>query len=378
VGVPIVSFYTAADDLKSIARAMKHAGEDADVVLITGGLGPTDDDLTRQGMAKFLGVELELKSELLDRIEHFFIRRGRQMVKKNRIQAYLPVGAKSLANNIGTAPGIMAEAGGSFFFAMPGVPSEMKAMFGESVLAVVEKLGTAQSMVIRKLKCFGAGESDIAERLGNFMQRDRNPQINCTVEYGAITLHIIATAKDSRTAEQMAEKDEDELAELLGNLVYGRGEESLAEVVGRKLTEQNKTISVAESCTGGLIGKLLTDVPGASGYFKYGWVTYSNEAKISELGVKADLIETEGAVSKAVCEALAKGARKKAASDISVGVTGIAGPSGGSEQKPVGLVYISVSSDQSSETRRFVFSHARRFIRQRAAQSALNMVRLKL
>lgn len=233
-------------------------------------------------------------------------------------------------------------------------------------------------IAIRKLKCFGAGESTISELLGSLCRRGRNPLINCTVEHGVITLHIIATAKDKDKAQQMVEKDEELLRNLLGALVYGTGEQSLAKVVGQKLAQQKKTIAVAESCTGGILAKLITDIPGASRYFTRGWVTYSNDAKNSELGIPPRLIEKYGAVSEQVARSMAQGARKRAGTDFAIGITGIAGPTGGSEQKPVGLVYISVDSDSDCETQRFIFFHDRGFIRLRAAQTALNMLRLRL
>jgi nicotinamide-nucleotide amidase len=210
------------------------------------------------------------------------------------------------------------------------------------------------------------------------MRRGRNPLINCTVQYGVITLHIIATAEDKGKAQRMAKKDEKTLRNILGELIYGTGEQTLAEVVGAKLAQQKKTIAIAESCTGGTLAKLLTDIPGASRYFTYGWVTYSDIAKITELGVKADLIEKDGAVSYRIAEAMAQGARKRAGADFAIGITGIAGPAGGNEQKPIGLVYISVDSDSGCETKRFIFAYDRDFIRLQAAQTALNMLRLKL
>jgi len=376
-GIPVASAYVIADETDAIARAFGLAGTDADVVIATGGLGPTDDDLTRQGLAKFLGVELELRDELLEKIERFFASRDRQMPTKNRIQACIPAGAKALAN-IGTAPGIMAESQGKWLFALPGVPAEMRRMFAESVLPEVRRLASGQAVVVKKLRCFGAGESTIAERLGTMMQRRRNPLINCTVESGVITLHIIATAEGRDKAAQMAEEDEKSLRAALGELVYGTGEQSLARAVGEELAEQEKTIAVAESCTGGLLAKLLTDAAGASRYFTHGWITYSNEAKTSELGVPADLIAEYGAVSGQVAESMARGARTRARTDFAIGITGIAGPTGGTEQKPIGLVYISVDSDGECETRRCLFSHERRAIRLRAAQTALNILRLKL
>jgi len=377
IGVPVVSSYVVRDEIDAIMRGLELASADADVVLATGGLGPTDDDLTRQALAKFLDVELELHNELLEKIEEFFAGRDRPMPERNKIQAYIPAGAKALAN-IGTAPGIMAESKGKLFFALPGVPMEMKRMFTESVLPELEQFAGGQAVVVKKLKCFGAGESTIAEMLGTMMQRGRNPLINCTASSGIITLHIIATAEDKENAGQMAEKDEKLLQSTLGELIYGVGEKSLAQVVGEKLSQQGKTIAVAESCTGGLLAKLLTDIPGSSKYLTYGWITYSNQAKIGELGVPADMIQEYGAVSEQVARAMAIGARKKAGTDYAISITGIAGPTGGTEQKPVGLVYISVDSENGCDTKRCFFHHDRQFIRLRAAQTVLNILRLKL
>jgi nicotinamide-nucleotide amidase len=378
VNIPAVSFYSIGDDEEAIVRTLELACRDADVVIATGGLGPTDDDLTRQAFAAFLDAELELQQELLQKIRDFFVQRSLQMPDKNEIQAYIPAGAKAVANDLGTAPGIMAQKGGKLLVALPGVPSEMKPMFEQSVLPEIERLSRGQAVVVRKLRCFGAGESAIAQMLGSMMQRGRNPLVNCTVQYGVVTLQIVATAGDKNKARKMAENDEKTLRNTLGKLIYGTGEQTLAEVVGEKLARNKKTLAVAESCTGGTLAKLLTDIPGASRYFTYGWITYSNPAKTSELGVPPELIDKYGAVSEQVAEAMARGARRKAGTDFAIGITGIAGPAGGSEQKPVGLVYVSMDSDAVCETERYVFSHDREFIRFRAAQTALNMLRLQL
>jgi nicotinamide-nucleotide amidase len=387
IGIPVVSSYVVGDDGDSIARALRLASDDGDIIVASGGLGPTDDDVTRQAFAKFLGSKLQLRDELLERIESFFANQDLVMPEKTKIQAYIPAGAKALLNNLGTAPGIMAEYKGKSFFALPGVPAEMKEMFEGQVLPELTASAIGQVIVVRKLKCFGTRESAVAELIGDVMKRGRNPLINCTAEHGVITLHIVATAKDKSTAERMAEEDEKMLRKCFGELVYGVGEQTLAEVVGQKLARQKKTIAVAESCTGGVLAKLITDVAGASRYFTHGWVTYSNQAKTGELGVPADLIERYGAVSEGVAEAMAVGARKKAKTDFAIGITGIAGPSrlvvadkrgGRSEQKPVGLVYISVSSDNHAETKHFIFSGSRQLIRLRAALTGLNMLRLQL
>ncbi len=272
IGIPVVSSYTIGDDIDAIVRAFNLASADADIVLATGGLGPTDDDLTRQGLASVLGVELQLQTGLLDRIQNFFTERNLQMSEKNKIQAYIPAGTKALVNSLGTAPGLIAEVKGKLLVALPGVPSEMKRMFAESVLPELQRFAGTQAVVVRKLRCFGTGESNIAELLGPLMQRGKNPLIDCTAKYGIITLTITAIAKGKDEAHQMAEESEKSLRNKLGELVYGTEEQTLAEVVGEKLARQKMTIAVAESCTGGTLAKLLTDIPGASGYFTHGWL----------------------------------------------------------------------------------------------------------
>jgi nicotinamide-nucleotide amidase len=378
IGIPVVSCYTIGDDVDAIVRSLNLACNDADIVLTTGGLGPTDDDVTREAFAKFLGVELQLQDELLRAIEEFFARRERQMPAKNRCQAYIPAGAKALFNNIGTAPGIMSTIGDKLIFAMPGVPREMEQMFMESVLPELRRFASGQAMVSKKLRCFGVGESAIAEMLGPIMERGRNPLVNCTAERGIITLEIVAISADENEAQALVEKDEKLIRTKLGKLVYGVGNQSLAEVVGGRLARQGKKLAVAESCTGGTLAKLLTDVAGASRYFTHGWFTYSNDAKISELGVEPKLIEGHGAVSSEVAGAMAEGARRKAGTDFAIAITGIAGPTGATEQKPVGLVYISVSSKGGLQTKRYVMSGDRDLVRLRAALTALDVLRLEL
>jgi nicotinamide-nucleotide amidase len=377
-GIPVVSSYTVGDDTDSIGRAFRRACGDADIVMATGGLGPTDDDVTRAALAKFLGSELRLEEELLRKIQGYFERRNVKMARRNEVQAYIPAGATALDNSIGTAPGIMAQAEGKLVIVLPGVPGEMRRMFEESVVDKLKDVSGDQAVVVHKVRCFGAGESNIAELLGPLMQRGRNPLVNITASRGVITLHIIAMAGSKGDAERLAQEDEEVLREKLGVVVFGSGEQTLAEVVGQELKNRKKTISVAESCTGGVLAKLLTDIPGASSYFTQGWVTYSNAAKTAQLGVPAELIERHGSVSEEVALAMAEGARKMGGTDFAIGITGIAGPGGGSEQKPVGLVYISVVSGGGSETRRFVFSGDREAIRLRAAHTGLNVLRLSM
>ena len=378
MGIPVVSGYTVPDEVEAVSQAIRRAKSDANIVLVTGGLGPTDDDLTRQALASYLHVELEFHQELLYDIDKFFRKRNRPMTERNRVQAYLPAGTHALSNPVGTAPGMLAETDGGIIVAMPGVPSEMKLMFRESVGPRLKKADRGQVVLVHKLRCFGTGESNVAQMLGDFMQRGRNPLINCTVSGSVITLHIVATAGEFTVAGQMIDRDTEALHAILGDLVFGHGEQTLADVVAEKLTAAGKTLAVAESCTGGLLAKMLTDPAGASAYFHQGWITYTNDSKTVELGVPRELIARHGAVSEQVARAMAEGARRRAATDFAIGITGIAGPTGATEHKPLGSVYISVDSACGCLNTHGVFSHGRGAVRLRAALTAMNMLRREL
>ncbi len=376
IGIPVVSSFTVADEIDDIVQKLRLASYDADIIVVTGGLGPTDDDLTRQAFAKYLGVELEFREELLEKIRAVFNARTIPMPERNNIQAYIPSGAEYIPN-VGTAPGILARHNGKILIAMPGVPWEMKKMF-KSLIPQLKDFAGTQAIEVCRLKCFGAGESAIAEMIGDKMLRGRNPLVNCTVHEGIITLHIVASAENREKAQIMCKEEERQLREILGDLVYGLDDETLAKVVSEKLVRHGKTISTAESCTGGLLSKMLTDISGSSNYFTYGWITYSNQAKITQLDVSSDLIEQYGAVSEQVAKAMARGARKKSGTDFAIAITGIAGPTGGSEQKPVGLVYICLDYDGGCDVKQGLFTFGREFTRLRAAHTALNMLRLRL
>ncbi len=379
MGVRTASVHLVADETADIVAALQAAAGQADIVLVTGGLGPTDDDLTRNALAEYLGVELEYHPELAGRIEAFFSTRGLSMPARNRTQAYVPKGAEPIDNPCGTAPGILYQTEHKLIALMPGVPSEMKAMCEASVLPQIRRRLGGPVIRSANLRCYGAGESSIAQMLGDRMRRGRNPLINCTISAGIITLQMIASAPNERQAEFLLAEQRAELEKILGPLVFGTGEQTLQDVLGRLLSAQNKTLAVAESCTGGLVSKLLTDVPGASQYFNFGWVTYSNKAKIEQLEVCPDLIEQFGAVSEPVAKAMAQGAARKARADCAIAITGIAGPSGQTEQKTVGLVYISVLNNEKCQVHRFHFPNAgRELVRLRAAQTALNLLRLEL
>ncbi len=369
----VTRHWTVPDELDAVAEALTQGTQSCDVVLVTGGLGPTDDDLTRQALAGFLGVDLELREDLLAELKQFFTSRGHPMAERNASQACLPMGCEVIPNAMGTAPGIKAMCKHVPVYVMPGVPDEMKAMFDTLVRPELLE-ASDHRIVVKKIHCFGVGESSLVSMLGRKMRRDRNPLINCTVDFGVITLHVIGVGKTLQEAQGLVEQDEVFIRETLGGLVFGLGNDTMAHVIGRLLLERQASLAVAESCTGGWVAKLITDVSGASAFFKQGWVTYCNESKMAQLGVSKKILETFGAVSAPVAEAMALGALKKSGAQHAIGVTGIAGPTGGTESKSVGLVFIGVASDQGCDVKKYVFSRDRACIRRRAAQSALHQL----
>ncbi len=379
MGIATAGCWMVPDEAGRIVDALSEATKVGQLIVLSGGLGPTDDDLTRQAVAAFLGVELEFQPDVLDELKAFFEERGSVMADKNRSQAYIPAGCEMLDNPYGTAPGFASIKDDILIAVMPGVPSEMKAMFSEQVVGRIQKKHSGSVIASGKVRCFGVGESTLAQKLGDLMDRRRNPLINCTCGSGEILLHVIAHAEDRQTAQEMVKADQTMLTELLGDWVYGFDDDSLAQIVGNLLSGAGKTIALAESCTGGWVGQMLTDVPGASDYFTAGWITYSNQAKIEQLGVPQPLIEEYGAVSEPVARAMAQSAAQKAQTDLAVAITGIAGPAGGTEQKPVGLVYIGIVFEGQCEVHEFRFPPTNRwFIRKRTAFAALNLIRLKL
>lgn len=379
MGVETAGCWMAADRIERIVEALEQACRLGQLVLLSGGLGPTDDDLTRQAVAAFLGVELAFQPEIFEQLNIFFASRGYVMAEANRSQAYIPAGCEVLANRCGTAPGFAGRKGETLIAVMPGVPSEMKTMFAEQVVRRIQAIHTGSVIASGKVRCFGVGESMLADKLGDLMNRERNPLINCTCGEGEVLLHVIARADDAETARRMVKADQAMLGDLLGDWVYGFDDDSLAGIVGGLLRNAGKTIALAESCTGGWVGQMITDISGASEYFTAGWITYSNEAKIEQLGVPRALIEEHGAVSEPVAEAMARQAAEKSGADIAIGVTGIAGPGGGTEEKPVGLVYIGLYSDGNCRVHECRFPATNRwFIRKRTAFAALNLVRLQL
>ena len=380
VGCAVAAHATVADDQRAIEEAIRQSAARCDVLLISGGLGPTEDDLTRQALAAVMGQPLELNAQWLAELEKFFSARGRPMPAANRIQAMIPRGATMIFNTAGTAAGIDAVIPQTIcrVFVMPGVPREMKAMFLRDVLPHLRDITGGAVILSRTLHTFGLGESAIAEKLGDLMRRDRNPSVGTTVSHGIVSLRINSRFPSEAQARQKLQEIEQACRVALGSLVYGQDDQQLQEVVGHLLKARNESVSTAESCTGGLLGKMITDVPGSSAWYGFGWVTYANQAKEQLLGVPTDLLRQHGAVSEPVVLAMATAARPRAASTYALAISGIAGPDGGTPAKPVGTVCIALAHPAASAARTFLFPGDREFIRDRAARMALTLLRFHL
>jgi len=378
VGCAVLAHATVADDQRAIEEAIRQSESRCDLLLISGGLGPTEDDLTRQALAEVMHAPLELNQQWLAELEKFFAVRNRAMPAANRIQAMIPRGARMVFNTAGTAAGIESTIGKCRVFVMPGVPKEMKIMFARNVLPIVRESSGGAVILSRTLHTFGLGESAIAERLGDLMRRDRNPSVGTTVSSGIVSLRINSRFGSAAEAMEKLETTEQLCRAALGPLIYGQDDQQLQEVAGRMLKARGESIATAESCTGGLLGKMITDVPGSSGWYTYGWVTYANQAKEQLLSVPAKLLQEHGAVSEPVVLAMANAARLRASSTYALAISGIAGPDGGTPAKPVGTVCIALAHPGGASARTFLFPGDREFIRDRSARMALTLLRYHL
>jgi nicotinamide-nucleotide amidase len=405
VGVETIAHMTVGDDLQRVAAAIREACDHVEldagkpgggIVLVTGGLGPTQDDVTRQALADALMQELVEDPDAMLQIENWFRARGRAMSASNRLQALRPHAATIIENTAGTAPGMRATRGETEIFVMPGVPGEMREMFSRSVLPAVRELigaggggDEAEITRVTKINTFGMGESVLGEKIQDLMERTgaraggggegegSKLLVGTTVHEGVVSVRIYATGTAARV-EAMTQRVRAVVNERLRGVVFGEGEVPLEEVVAGMLLKAKVTVATAESCTGGLLAQLLTATPGSSGYFQTGWVTYANAAKHEELGVSEELIDAHGAVSEEVARAMAEGARKEAETTYALATTGIAGPEGGSEAKPVGLVWIALAGAEGTVARRFIFPGNRGAVRLRASQMALALLRWHL
>lgn len=371
-GVPCVQFRVVPDDLAAQAAALRELAAVAQVVIVTGGLGPTDDDLTREALRVAMGDAnpLVLDAPSLEALDRWFTHRGRSMPDINRRQAMRPSGAECLRNDFGTAPGLRGTVGGSTIVCLPGPPREMEPMFHQFVLPLLPK----QAMATGVVHAFGQGESFLAERLGDRMHRERNPLVGTTASGSVVSARVRGRDAAAEPAAMQAELAAIEA--LWKPFAFGRGTTTLAGALGAALRERGLTMALAESCTGGLAGSLVTAESGSSAWFLGGLMTYANEAKRDLCGVPEALIAEHGAVSAPVAAALARGVRERLRADWAASITGVAGPNGGSDTKPVGTVYIGVSGPGFESVRRFKYPGERAIVRDRAAKTALVLLRL--
>ncbi len=378
LGVPVHVYTTLSDHLDLLADEIRRAAERTDLVVLTGGLGPTRDDLTRDAIARAASVDLVLDPESLEHIETLFKNRLRHpMAENNRQQAYIPAGALALHNPIGTAPGIACLVGSARVLAFPGVPRELFAMFDHVANLLAQSPEPPGAIAVRTLHCFGTGESDVDRRIRDLMDPHANPFVAITVVDSIISVRITAAAPDREHAQALVEPVEDDLRTRLGDLIFGTDDQTLPSVTAQALLQSRRTLALAESCTAGLLASTLAETPGISTSLLEAVVTYANAAKV-RLGVPEELIREHGAVSHEVAVALAETVRARANADVALGITGIAGPTGGSPEKPVGLVYIALASTLGTEVRRLQLFGDRNMVRKRAMLNACNLLRLTL
>jgi nicotinamide-nucleotide amidase len=368
---------SVADDPSDMRDAFRRAGERSEVVLVSGGLGPTRDDLTIEVLAETFGRKLVLDEPSLAGIRAFFQRFGREMAPNNAKQAYFPEGAEVLPNPVGTAPGCLLEQGDALFFCMPGVPRELKLMMDEQVLPrVAARRGGGGVVRARLLRTFGMGESNLDEMLRDVTTGEVT--VGFRTAFPDNYIRLVARGDDEAEADQRLGRAYESVRERLGALIYGEGEQTLEDAVGALLRRRGRTVAVAESCSGGLLAQRFTSVPGASDYFVGGVVAYANETKTALLGVPEDLLEEHGAVSEPVARAMAEGVRERLAADFGLSTTGISGPAGGSEAKPVGLVCVALAHAEGTEAGEFEFPFDRERHRQITSSVCLDWVRRTL
>jgi nicotinamide-nucleotide amidase len=381
VGISVVQMTTVGDLESEILESFKEAWKLRDVVIVTGGLGPTHDDVTRSVVCKFFETNLVKNEEAFENVKRLFVSRGIPLTPLNEQQALVPMGCVVIQNTQGTAPGYLFEKEGKSMVVMPGVPFEMTAMMENFVVPHFSRKSTGLFIRHRTLKTTGIGESILADQIGDvhdLFAPDSGMSLAFLPSPMGVRLRISVRSSSPIEADRILQEVEAKLRAKADKYVYGTEKEELEEVVGRLLVEKQMTIAVAESCTGGLVMDRLTDVPGSSSYFLQGAVVYSNESKISRLGVPEKLLKAHGAVSREVAEALAAGVREQAGADIGVSTTGIAGPSGGTPEKPAGLLWIGYSDEKTTFAMRFNLGNHRRRFKERASQAVLELVRRKL
>ncbi|MGB9610922.1 MAG: competence/damage-inducible protein A, partial [Bryobacteraceae bacterium] len=354
LGIEVVSKMVVGDDRQRLAAAVHAVWERTPVLLITGGLGPTEDDVTREAVAQALGRELVFHPEILALIEERFRRAGRVMAEINRRQAFVIAGAEILPNAVGTAPGQWIREGDRAIALLPGPPGELKPMFSEQVLPRLRAMTPGLVIRSRTYRVAGIAESDLDQRISPVYKRYANLSTTVLAAPGDIQVHLRARCVNQQLAEALLEEAGRQIEAILGDRIYSHGE-PLEAVIGKLLSERGATLAVAESCTGGLLAERITSVPGSSNYFVGGFLVYCDRAKRDLAGVPAALLEQHGAISEPVARALAEGTRERTGATYALAVTGLAGPGGGTEATPVGTVYLALAGPEGTSARRFRF-----------------------
>ena len=377
-GIEPVFSITVGDEASRIGGALEVACRQADAVLVTGGLGPTHDDVTKTVIAEAIGQDLVFHPDILETVENMFTRRGMAMPESNRIQAYMPRHAEVLDNPVGTAPGFLAHHNGTAVFVMPGVPREMKQMLNEQVLPRLRDKSAGRVILHRWIRTTGIGESSLTQIIGDVIDEAKDVKIASLPQETGVNLRLTAEGRTGDEARRRIEAVESRMVARAGEHIYGVDDDTLEEVVGRLLRDAGATVAIAESCTGGLVASRMTDVPGSSDYLKEGVVSYSNAAKMTRLEVPVGTIDRHGAVSAETAAAMATGMRQTSGATYGLSTTGVAGPGGGTPEKPVGLVYLGLASADGVETRKLLLGPDRHVNKTRAALAALNLLRQAL
>jgi nicotinamide-nucleotide amidase len=378
IGVPVVQVTTVGDDAEMIMAALRLAESRADVILLTGGLGPTHDDITRDVMCRYFECELVFNEVVMEHIRTMFRHRGVPLARSNESQAMVPAKAEVVFNLRGTAPGYHFNRSGRDVYVMPGVPHEMKGMMTDAILPALRALNRGLFIAARIFCTTGIAESILFEKIGDADAVERFAKMAFLPSPGGVQIRLIAHGTAEVEAQQRLEQAAAIIYENVGRYIYAEGETTLEEAVARLLVERSVTVATAESCTGGLIAHKLTGIPGSSAFFERGVVCYSNRSKIELLSVAPGCLEAHGAVSAETAMAMAEGVRRLAGTDYGLSTTGIAGPSGGSAEKPVGLVFIGYADAQTTAFERHVFTGERWLNKERFSNSALNFLRKKM
>jgi len=377
IGIKTSLHVSIPDDHQTISSSIRKSLLDSDIVVLTGGLGPTVDDITLECISMALNKKLIFNKKVAEHIRSHFKKRKLKMPKSNLRQALIPEGAKYILNNIGSAPGLIICAGKKVLIALPGVPFEMQDMIEKSVIPYLKKHFLPDLIIkSRVIKITGLAESVVNEKIEDILRIGGNVQMGIYPHPEEISVKITTTDKSANKVTSTINKIEKNIKSRLGNYIFGFDNEKLEQVIGKLLLKKKKTLSIAESCTGGLLADRITDIPGSTKYFRMGVVAYSNESKNKVLNIPIETIKKHGAVSKQVASLMAKNVRLLSKSDIGIGISGIAGPLGGTKKKPVGLVYITLSTKDKTLCKEFRFLGQREIIKFKTTQAALNLVRL--